>query len=448
MDTDADRKAFQDLEEPPSEPAHRTDARAEQVHCLVLLSPEFGDKVVPLRAGEGASIGRKATNMIVIPDLRVSGSHAEVFECAGQFWVRDLRSQNGTSVNGARLNGAPVQLKPSDRIDIAGVAQIHFTDKQIRRGTGAPADPPSMAKTRRFVIDGACSLAGTPATGTDASSAARAHAGAAGAEAAGRIEREVERRVGERFAETAQLARERGALLAMAAHDLSVPIRGMLDHLGTLVPRVAGDPRAAWIACELAVVRENAEGVLELLEDLLDRRRAESGELQLALEPVDLGAWLSEMRGLYERWTAGAGRRVELELAGALPIVPIDKRRMAQILNNLLYEALKHTPRGGVVTIEARCGASGREVEVSVGNHGGSFNGTDTDRMLALFAKGAPVEEPAAGPAPGLGLAIVEQLVRLHGGTLRTDDGPGRGPRFTVALPLSPPTDPGPRARP
>jgi signal transduction histidine kinase len=250
---------------------------------------------------------------------------------------------------------------------------------------------------------------------------------------------ELEARVAERAGEIERLSSERAYLLSVAAHDLKTPLAGILGYLEVMQPRVEADPATQLLAGDLGVVVDAARGMMDLLTDLLDRQRAEAGHMDLRPEPTDLGEFLTGALAIYERWAAGVGRRVELELGASLPSVRLDRRRVTQILNNLVHNALKYTPRGTAVRIEARAQHAPEAIEIAVTDCGHGFDGSDTDRILAIFARGTKREGAPEHEGHGLGLAIVKKLVEMHGGVLEIDGRPGRGARFAVRLPVDGP---------
>lgn len=229
-----------------------------------------------------------------------------------------------------------------------------------------------------------------------------------------------------------RLAHDRAALLSIAAHDLRTPLSGLLGYVECLAMRAGADAGAAWLADDLGVVADQLKLTLDLLADLLDRQAAESGRLPLSLEWTDMSLFLRETAAVYRTWAGPAERRVEVRLDEPLPRMLVDRLRVRQILNNLAHNALKHTPRGKAMTIEAnRIGDA--HVEFAIANEGAGFAPSDTDRMLGAFERGTSLEPPV-GKGHGLGLAIVDRLVRLHGGKLLAEGKPGRGARFAFVL--------------
>jgi len=243
----------------------------------------------------------------------------------------------------------------------------------------------------------------------------------------------LERRVEARTQELRRISAERAELIAMAAHDLKTPLAGMVGYLECLAERIQMDGAPAWVGEELAVLTDAGHSMMSLLCDLLDGQGAEAGRVAVTREPTDLAPFLREAVRVYERWALGAGRRVVLALADGLPRADIDRRRVGQILNNLVHNGLKYTPRGGAVRIEVRP-AGARRIEIAVSDEGQGFNPSDSDRILLSFERGTS-KEPAKGEGHGLGLAIVKKLIALLEGELVIDGRPGRGARFAFTLP-------------
>lgn len=243
----------------------------------------------------------------------------------------------------------------------------------------------------------------------------------------------LERRVAERTQEIRRISIERAELLAMAAHDLKTPLAGLVGYLECLGERALVEAAPAWVGEELSVLTDAGRSMMSLLCDLLDGQRAEAGRIEVAKERTDLTPFLRETVRVYERWALGAGRRVVLAVAEPLPVASIDRRRVTQILNNLVHNGLKYTPRGGAVRIEVRS-AGARRIEVSVTDEGQGFNPSDSDRILLSFERGTS-KEPARGEGHGLGLSIVKKLITLLEGELVIDGRPGRGARFAFTLP-------------
>jgi len=217
--------------------------------------------------------------------------------------------------------------------------------------------------------------------------------------------------------------------LGMLSHELRnplTPIRNCVDILQRVTPGGDRDHRAR------VVIDRQLSQLTRLVDDLLDVTRISSGKIRLQrtrLEVVDVvRQTVEDHRSLLE------GRAVAVELPERGLWVIGDRTRLAQAIGNLLQNASKFTPKGGKISVSlAR--ADGRAV-VEVADTG---LGIEPDMLPRLFEPFAQAEHTLARTRGGLGLglALVKGLVEQHGGTVTgTSEGPGRGARFTLTLPL------------
>jgi hypothetical protein len=185
------------------------------------------------------------------------------------------------------------------------------------------------------------------------------------------------------------------------------------------------------------MARRNQQRLAGIIDDLLDLSRIEAGRLDYRFEEVEPGALLAEVREAFEPQAEASGVTLALEPAGALPPALADGRRLAQVLTNLVGNALKFTPRGGRVGLSAR--VAGDWLELSVEDTGPGIVPEDQPRIFEPFFQGSeqdPLTRTARGT--GLGLSISRELARAHGGELAVASVPGRGSRFTLKLPVGP----------
>jgi len=222
----------------------------------------------------------------------------------------------------------------------------------------------------------------------------------------------------------------RKRLLSDVAHELRTPVATMTAYLEALEDGVA-----VLDAETVALLRAQGERLTRLSEDLSAVTRAESGEMTLALEPCNPSALL-EAAHLAAK-DAAAGLRVTLvtEVAVALPPVEVDPGRIAQVLGNLVDNALRHTGTRGEVRLGARAVGSG--VELSIADDGEGISPEHLPHVFERFYRVDTARDRAHGGS-GIGLAITKALVEAHGGTVRVHSGgAGRGARFVVTLPAS-----------
>ena len=236
--------------------------------------------------------------------------------------------------------------------------------------------------------------------------------------------------------------RSKDQFLAMLGHELRNPLAPIATAVQVM--SLKGDEKTAK---ERKIIERQLVHVTRLVDDLLDVSRITSGRLAIRHEPVRLAQVLSQVvdtiqGSLYQRslsLTLGPGME-EAYVSG-------DEVRLAQIFNNLLVNAVKFTPPGESIRVEAA--VDGTEVRVDVRDTGAGIAADDLERIFGLFYQGAQSSDRARGGL-GLGLPIVRSLVGMHGGTVRaTSEGPGHGSCLTVRLPLgelpAAPTEPEPK---
>ncbi len=250
-------------------------------------------------------------------------------------------------------------------------------------------------------------------------------------EAAQRARREE----AEALAESLRRAdRAKDEFLAMLGHELRNPL-GTISNALTLLDVAGRDERERQV---IAVVRRQAGQLARLVDDLLDMSRLTTGKIRLQLELVDLRALARRCVETLEQSGRGAGHRVSVEGTEAYALG--DAARLEQIVNNLLDNALKYTPAGGRVVV--RTAAEDGHALLSVRDTGRGIERELLPRVFDLFVQEAQsLDRPRGGL--GLGLAVVKQLIELHGGTVSAASaGAGRGSEFTVRLPAAVPAPP------
>ena len=226
--------------------------------------------------------------------------------------------------------------------------------------------------------------------------------------------------------------RLRHRLLADVAHELRTPVTTLEAYLESVEDGVTELSPAT-----IAVLRAQGARLTRLAEDLAAVTRAESGELTLTLVSADPGDLLRQahVAGAAHADTAGVGLR--LELPPDLPAVLADVDRMAQVLANLVENALRHTPPGGRVTLAAT--HTDDTVTLSVTDTGSGIAAEHLPHVFERFYRADTARDRASGGS-GIGLAIAKALVEAHGGTIRAESGgPGTGARFEVTVPVARP---------
>jgi signal transduction histidine kinase len=218
--------------------------------------------------------------------------------------------------------------------------------------------------------------------------------------------------------------------LATLSHELRNPLHAVVGWLQILRLRGTEEPLR-----ERAIdtIERNARALQRMIEDLLDASRASRGKLELTLAPIPLGTLISSVLETV-RPTAVA-RQIEMaeHLAAADAVVSADYDRLAQVVINLVSNAIKFTPEGGRVDVLLERDSDA--VVITVRDTGRGISRDALGHIFEPFRQTGPRMAGAEGGL-GLGLSIAKQIVELHGGTIRADsEGLGKGATFVVRLP-------------
>ena len=219
-------------------------------------------------------------------------------------------------------------------------------------------------------------------------------------------------------------------MVATVSHELKTPLTSIRLVLHLLLQEDVGPLLPKQL--ELLVdARDNAERLLAMINNLLDLARLEQGGSQLCLHPESPTTLL---RGAFEAFqprAADRGVELLLEDPGLTEQVPVDKDQLQHALQNLLENALAHTPAGGRVTLGAE--AQGGHVVFTVTDTG---TGIPAEYLPLIFQRHFRVPGDAAPGGSGLGLAIVREIVTAHGGAVECESDPGKKTVFRMSLPI------------
>jgi len=218
--------------------------------------------------------------------------------------------------------------------------------------------------------------------------------------------------------------------LAMISHELRTPLNAVLGWAQMLSTGSLDGPAAAKA---VHVIERNAQAQARLIDDLLDVSRFAAGQVALQVHPVDVGALVKTALEAIEPVAASRGIRVELSGTLSDALTHGDPERLSQVFGNLLANALKFTPEGGVIRVAVDTASS--DVVIRVTDSGRGIDPADLTRIFEPFWQ-ADTSSTRTHGGLGLGLAIVRYLVEAHGGRVRAEsDGTGRGASFVVTLP-------------
>jgi PAS domain S-box-containing protein len=227
-------------------------------------------------------------------------------------------------------------------------------------------------------------------------------------------------------AERASKVREE--MMAVVAHDLRNPVHTIMLAAGAIADF---DLSAEENSKQLALIRRAASGMDRLIRDLLDANQIEQGRLALSIEPVDIASLITEATSLAALRAAEAGLAIETNVAPGLPRVRADRVRIAQVMSNLLGNAIKFSPRGGRITVRAE-----RDVEQVVVSITDTGQGISAAHLPHVFDRYWQAERTTT-KGVGLGLAIVRGIIEGHGGRVWAESTPGAGSTFAFTLRVS-----------
>lgn len=228
---------------------------------------------------------------------------------------------------------------------------------------------------------------------------------------------------------SAELARSlnlRRQMTADIAHELRTPISVILGyteavHDGVLAPTLD----------TFEIIREEAERLNRLVEDLRLLSRADAGELPLDRQPANIQNLLEEVRSIHSHRASHKSISLEMQTASDLPIIEVDHDRMVQVLSNLLDNALRFTPEGGRILLTAD--RVGENLEIRVQDNGPGLDEEELTRIFDRFYRADTSRQRGEGGS-GLGLAIAKSLVEQHAGRIWAEGKQSKGLTFIIQL--------------
>jgi len=233
-----------------------------------------------------------------------------------------------------------------------------------------------------------------------------------------------------RMAETLERQEEaRRRFVADSAHELRTPLTNLRAQIEALQDGLL-PPDAE----RLASLHEDVAVLSRVVEDLADLARADAGRLALVLEPVDVGEAVRNSIVSHEPRAGARGVRLGADVSPGLPPLCADRRRLAQILRNLLENAVSHSSPGGCVVVEARASGPGFAA-LAIRDEGEGIPEADRMRVFERFYRVDAGRSRETGGS-GLGLSIVRELALAQGGDVSLRSETGRGTVVTVSLPF------------
>jgi len=229
-----------------------------------------------------------------------------------------------------------------------------------------------------------------------------------------------------------ELDRLKSNFLATMSHELRTPLTSVIGYSEMMLEGLGG-PLTSEQREYLQIIMEKGESLLQLITSILDISKIEAGRVRLVLSDVDLATVMRDAVSTVMPLARKKGLRLTWQPA-PLPRVQCDREKIRQCLINLVNNAVKFTPAGGAVTVEART-VSGDKVGLSVVDTGIGIPPHHLPRVFDVFYQVDGSSTREFGGA-GLGLAIVKSYVEAHGGEVEVESAVGKGTTFTLVLPV------------
>ncbi|MEQ8461966.1 PAS domain S-box protein [Coleofasciculus sp. E1-EBD-02] len=257
--------------------------------------------------------------------------------------------------------------------------------------------------------------------------------------------RESNERISLANAELARATRLKDEFLASMSHELRTPLNAILGLAEALQEEVYGSltPKQQK---SLATIEESGKHLLELINDILDLSKIESGKMSLSVSLVSVDSLCESSLTLIKQQAQQKNIRLDYHIAPGLSEIEVDERRIRQVLVNLLSNAVKFTPDGGKVSLQVTTDPDGEQLQLSVIDTGIGIAPENLDKLFKPFVQlDSSLSRRYAGT--GLGLALVRRIVELQGGSIALESEVGKGSCFTVNLPWKHPSRIGERLK-
>lgn len=249
--------------------------------------------------------------------------------------------------------------------------------------------------------------------------------------------KELETKVSERTRELAEanerlkeIDRLKSEFLATMSHELRTPLNSIIGFTGMVLQGLAG-PVNDEQTKQLSMVYGSAKHLLSLINDILDLSKIESGRMEVLQDPLDLREIMTEAAQSLEPMIAQKKLHLHLHIPNGIPTIFSDRKKIVQILLNLLNNAVKFTDTG---KITLRCELSGAEIKITVSDTGCGIRDTDMKLLFSAFRQISNTDRREHGGA-GLGLYLCQKLVILLRGKIRVESTYGKGSSFIFTLP-------------
>ncbi|MFT3891072.1 MAG: PAS domain S-box protein [Anaerolineales bacterium] len=259
------------------------------------------------------------------------------------------------------------------------------------------------------------------------------------AEERNQLAKRVEERTSDLSRANSNLARAlrvKDEFLANMSHELRTPLNAILGLSESLSEQTAG-PLNEKQQKYLTTISESGHHLLSLINDILDLAKIEAGQITLDINKVDVHSVSQASLRMIKQLAQKKNLEVVVDIDDEVGLMWADERRLKQMIVNLLSNAVKFTPEGGKLGLQITGNQNDNKVMITVWDTGIGIKEEDFERLFKPFVQlDAGLARESSGT--GLGLALVAQMARLHGGSVSVESDAGKGSRFTIILPWEP----------
>jgi len=231
-----------------------------------------------------------------------------------------------------------------------------------------------------------------------------------------------------------KISRTKSEFVSAVSHELRTPLTSIKGYAAILMSGKLGDIPDK-VKERLEKINKHSDSLVELINDLLDIARIESGRVEMKFEKVNLKMLIENMRDLLMPQMREKNITFVTDVAEDLPLILADSKQMERVFINLLSNAIKYTPKG---TITVRASGTDQEVSVEVQDTGAGMREEDLPKLFTEFYR-VENELNQNIKGTGLGLALVRNIINAHQGTIGVTSKLGAGTTFHFTVPLEPP---------
>ncbi len=223
--------------------------------------------------------------------------------------------------------------------------------------------------------------------------------------------------------------------LSNVTHELRNPIGAIKQSISVILEETTGpltDPQRKF----LSNAKRNLERLSSLIDDILDLAKLEAKKMDIKPKPTSLATVAKEVCETLSTWINNKEIVLANNIKDDLPEITIDSDRIIQVFMNIISNAIKFTPQGGTISLEAKLGENKTQMEVSVSDTGVGIPEEDLPKIFGKFQQ-ARNRSSGDKSGTGLGLSIAQEIVHLHNGQISVDSAEGKGTTFSFVLPLN-----------